>query len=134
MLCKTNGLLFKKIAIYLKAASVDAWIELGASPEKLVLGLAMYGRTFKLKTKKMNGMNAPAIDAGKSGPYTQAAGFLAYFEICKLIKDGWKQEWNDQQKVPYAYKEDQWVGFDSKDSIRAKVLLSFNSKKSNYYS
>lgn len=82
----------------------------------------MYGRTFTLKTKKMNGMNAPAADAGKSGPYTQAAGFLSYFEICKLLsKDGWNKEWNDEQKIPYAFKDDQWVGYDDPKSIKLKV-------------
>lgn len=81
----------------------------------------MYGRTFTLKTKKMNGMNAPAADAGKSGPYTQAAGFLSYFEVCKLLKDGWTKEWNEEQKIPYAFKEDQWVGYDDPKSIKIKV-------------
>jgi chitinase len=93
-------------------ATINTWIEMGAEPGKLVLGLAMYGRTFKLKTKKMNGMNAPAADAGKSGPYTQAAGFLSYFEVCKMMKNGWSKEWNDEQKVPYGFKDDQWVGYD----------------------
>jgi len=46
-------------------ASINAWIELGAEPEKLVLGLAMYGRTFTLKTKTKNGMDAPSKNAGK---------------------------------------------------------------------
>ena len=67
-------------------------------------------------------MNAPAADAGKSGPYTQAAGFLSYFEICKLLsKDGWNKEWNDEQKIPYAFKDDQWVGYDDPKSIKLKV-------------
>jgi chitinase len=47
----------------------------------------MYGRTFTLKTKKQTGINAPATEAGNSGPFTQAAGFLAYFEVCKLMKE-----------------------------------------------
>ena len=79
----------------------------------------------------MNGMNAPVVDAGKSGPFTQAAGFLSYFEICKLVKDGWHKEWNDEQKVPYAYKEDQWIGYDDQKSIKTKVNFKF--KINNQY-
>ncbi len=102
-------------------ASINAWIELGAQPEKLVLGLAMYGRTFTLKTKKNTALDAPSKSAGKSGPFTQADGFLSYFEICNLMKrEGWTKEWNDEQKIPYAYKEDQWVGFDDPRSIELK--------------
>ena len=71
----------------------------------------------------MNGMNAPASDAGKSGPFTQAPGFLAYYEICKLMKEGWTKEWNDEQKIPYAFKDDQWVGFDDTQSIKLKVIF-----------
>lgn len=110
-------------------ASINAWIELGAEPEKLVLGLAMYGRTFTLKTKKMNGMNAPSKNAGESGPFTQAPGFLSYYEICNLMNnDGWTKEWNDEQKIPYAYKDDQWVGFDDPESIRLKCEYAISRK------
>lgn len=31
-------------------------------------------------------------------------------------------EWIEDQKVPYAVKGDQWVGFDNDRSIDAKVL------------
>jgi chitinase len=29
--------------------------------------------------------------------------------------------WNDEQKVPYAYKGDQWVGYDDFESLEIKV-------------
>jgi hypothetical protein len=29
--------------------------------------------------------------------------------------------WNDEQKVPYAYYGDQWVGYDDLQSIEIKV-------------
>ena len=96
--------------------------------------MAMYGRTFTLKTKKMNAMNAAASGAGKLGPYTAADGFLAYYEVCKSLKDGWTKEWNDEQKVPYAYKDDQWVGYDDPQSIKLKVsnLIIQHNNPVNY--
>jgi GH18 family chitinase len=35
--------------------------------------------------------------------------------------------WNDEHKVPYAYKGDQWVGYDDLQSIEIKVgtIISF---------
>jgi chitinase len=104
---------FKRFSIWInKQATVDTWIELGAPADKLVLGLAMYGRTFTLKVKSMNGLNAPALEAGKNGQYTAAAGFLAYFEVCQALKDnGWTREWNEEQSIPYAYKDNQWVSY-----------------------
>ena len=68
----------------------------------------------------MNGINAPTTDAGKAGPFTQAAGFLSYYEICNLIENGWSKEWNDEQKIPFAFKDDQWVGYDDPKSISLK--------------
>lgn len=114
-------------------STVQAWMDLGAPADKLVLGLATYGRTFTLKSKKMNAMNAPATEAGKSGPYTAAAGFLAYYEVCQLIKDGWTKEWNDEQQVPYAFKDDQWVGYDDPKSIQLKCEYAAKKKLAGTY-
>jgi chitinase len=33
--------------------------------------------------------------------------------------------WDDQQKTPYMYKGNQWVGFDNPRSIGVKVILIF---------
>lgn len=34
------------------------------------------------------------------------------------MKKGATYVWDDEQKVPYAYLGDQWVGFDDERSIR----------------
>jgi GH18 family chitinase len=34
--------------------------------------------------------------------------------------------WNDEHKVPYAYKGDQWVGYDDLQSIEIKVQCNYN--------
>jgi hypothetical protein len=45
---------------------------------------------------------------------TGAAGSLGYLEICPLLEQGWTRVWNEEQKAPYAYKGDQWVGYGRK--------------------
>jgi len=103
--------------------TMNYWIESGAPPKKLVMGMPLYGQSFTLSNKKENGLNAPARDGGAAGPATRAKGFLAYHEICRNIKNGWtvvKDDATPARMGPYAYKGDQWVGFDDKDMIRKK--------------
>lgn len=46
--------------------------------------------------------------------------FLAYNEICSTI-NSWTRRWEDTQKVPYAFKGNQWVGYDDLDSLPYKL-------------
>ncbi|XP_054717240.1 probable chitinase 10 [Uloborus diversus] len=100
---------------------VKLWEQMGAPKEKLVVGLATYGRSFSLVSPEKNGMNAPTKAGGKAGTYTREEGFLSYYEVCDFIKSGARYVWDDEQKVPYAFLGDQWVGFDDEKSIRIKL-------------
>lgn len=53
--------------------------------------------------------------------FTAAPGFLSYYEVCEKIKQGWKVERNAEQAVPYAYSNNEWVGYDDIESLKAKV-------------
>lgn len=46
---------------------------------------------------------------------------LSYYEVCQKIQQGWRVERNDEQKIPYAYSNNEWVGYDDPESLRAKV-------------
>ena len=65
--------------------TVKHWIAKGADPKKLVLGLASYGRTWKLRDpcNDWNLGGKGAWTGGLPGQYTGESGFLAYYEICK---------------------------------------------------
>jgi GH18 family chitinase len=102
--------------------SLESWQSNGCGKDKLVVGMATYGKSFRLASVSSNGIGANAVGPGNAGPSTSEAGTLAYFEICK--DQGFKSEWIDSQKVPYAYKGDQWVGYDDAKSIQLKVMLS----------
>ena len=87
----------------------------GCPPEKLILGVPFYGRAFTLSNSKNNGIGAPASGPSSSGPYTQEGGYLGYNEICeKLNQGGWTIIRGDKEKSPYAYKGNQWVGYEDK--------------------
>lgn len=51
---------------------------------------------------------------------TRSRLFFRFCQTCSFL-NGASVEWIDDQKVPYAVKGDQWVGFDNDRSIDAKV-------------
>lgn len=102
-------------------ATVTNWINNGATPSKLVLGLGFYGQCFTLANSANHGIGAASSGPGASGLYTQQAGILSYLEICKnLMAGGWTTVYDTQQQSPYSYKGNQWVGYDNVQSIKAK--------------
>ncbi|XP_021084791.1 chitotriosidase-1 isoform X2 [Mesocricetus auratus] len=100
-------------------AAVQLWLQKGMPASKLVLGMPTYGRSFTLASSSDNRVGAPATGPGAPGPYTRIGGMLAYFEVCS-----WQGEHRiKDQKVPYVFQGNQWVGFDDTESFRAKAEL-----------
>ncbi|XP_071529840.1 endochitinase [Panulirus ornatus] len=109
------------------ADGLQLWVDLGCSKDKLIVGVPFYGRTYTLGSKDVNGLKAPVKKwegGGKPGPYTNATGFMAYYEICPLVGDpysGWTKKYDDVGMCPYTHKDDQWVGYEDEDSLRIKM-------------
>lgn len=85
---------------------------------KIVLGLATYGRAFTLNDTSNHGLGAPTHkwEKPQEGRYTKESGFLAYYEICDL--DLTVME-DNSAKAPYGYRGTLWVGFDNQKVRKA---------------
>nr|AKH04311.1 chitinase [Periplaneta americana] len=99
--------------------SVNQWLKGGVPPNKLVLGVPLYGRTYRLADPDQHGLGAPILGPGTAGLYTQEAGFLAYYEICS--NPDWNVVWNDTSSYLYAYKDYQWLSYDDPNTITIKA-------------
>lgn len=104
---------------------LELLVGMGAPKHKLIVGVPFYGRTYTLLNKNNANLKAEIKKwkkGGNPGPYTNATGFLAYYEICSLIQDkNWTKKFDDFGKCPFAYCEDQWIGYDDSYSIAIKM-------------
>ncbi|KAJ8889918.1 hypothetical protein PR048_009423 [Dryococelus australis] len=108
---------------YVQDYTVKHLIELGADRDKLVVGIPTYGRSYTLFNPDATDIGAPADGPGEQGDATREKGYLAYYEICEnLEKNDWEVvQPNPSAMGPYAYKGNQWVGYDDEDIVRRKA-------------
>ena len=106
--------------------SVQYWIDKGMPAKKIALGLAMYGRAFRLEDPSKHALGSQlSVDQPISGAYTNESGFLAYFEICKLPLT---EVTDSVAHAPYGYDGTTWVCYENADSLREKVNLVIKAK------
>lgn len=102
--------------------SIQYYLREGADPDKLVLGIPTYGRSYTLINPEAADIGSPAEGPGEKGDFTKEQGYLAYYEICHRVKD---EDWTvvdvDPNALgPYAFKDNQWVGYDDEEIARKK--------------
>lgn len=97
------------------------WVFKGAPRDKINIGLALYGRGFRLANPRNTKPGAPAAGPSRPANFTRESGIQAYYEICLAIKDGAKTYWIDDSEVPYMVHNNEWIGYDNEISLAAKV-------------
>lgn len=71
-----------------QAAGIQHWLDGGADPSKINLGVGTYGRSFTLADPSQNQLYDPIIGGGVAGPYTRQEGILGYNEVrCLVLSD-----------------------------------------------
>ncbi|CAH1101631.1 unnamed protein product [Psylliodes chrysocephalus] len=94
------------------------WLDAGASKHKIILSIAFYGRSFTLKDQNQFGLHAPINGPGPG----EDGGFLRYYEICSnYTSPKYTLVWDDEQKTPYLYLKNNWIGFNTMDSVWMKA-------------
>ncbi|XP_054010820.1 mucin-2-like [Hylaeus anthracinus] len=104
--------------------TIEYLLKKGASPEKIILGIPTYGRSYTLFNEDATDLGSPADGPGVEGDATREKGYLAYYEICESLaaSDDWEVvQPNSNAMGPYAFKGDQWVGYDDENIVRLKA-------------
>ena len=111
--------------------TINYLLKKGAKPEKTILGVPLYGRSFLLTNSAMNHMGDPARSTSFAGPVTREQGFLGYNEICKELTapgSNWTVVWEKCHQAPYMFRDDRWVSYDNERSVRLKANFAFEKK------
>ncbi|TXG60797.1 hypothetical protein EZV62_012160 [Acer yangbiense] len=95
---------------------VDSWAFHWVPPEKLVIGLPLYGRTWKLKNPKRNGIGAPAVGVGPGNN-----GIMMYKDIVDHNLANGATVVYDDSIAMYSYAGSDWIGYDGPTSITKKI-------------
>lgn len=120
-----NAPLFPRLAEsgYLSTLNVNFstqyWLSKGMPKEKLIIGIPTYGHSYRLDNPLNHGLLAPANGFGKLGEM----GFVSYYTVCQFLHDGAKSVFDDESKVPYAYKDREWISYDDVTSVYYKVCM-----------
>lgn len=110
-------------------ASLRGWIERGADPAKLAVGVPFYGKTYVLVDPSNTTPGAPDLGiGGPPGPYVQQSGSLGYNEVVEefATANDWTKVWDETSQVPYAYRNTTWLSYDNEESIAKKVKFALS--------
>lgn len=107
---------------------IGSWIEAGVPAKKLVMGLPLYGRTWRLRDPKVNGVGAVAVGVGPGD------GVLVYHQILHFNARSNATVVFDKQSVSYySYSGRSWIGYDDAGSIKLKVRFAKSLGLGGYF-
>jgi len=106
-----------------KEEIAQAYMDLGAPANKIVIGSAFHGSTYTLRDANENHVGASAEPyKGPAGPYVGSPGYFASYEICNDMRiNGAARQWDDDFKAPYYYHGRTWVGYLDEESIAVEA-------------
>lgn len=98
---------------------VQSWLDAGFSSSKVVMGMPLYGHSWKLQSSEEVGIGAPATGVGIDD------GSITYSDIRDFIEQNTATEVFDTTTVSaYCYAGLDWIGYDNDQSVAGKVVFA----------
>ena len=93
----------------------NKFVEAGVPPEKLVMGIPFYGRSWIMKSAEKHGINMQVEDRARGGGYT-------YIKDSLVNQKGFVRYWDENAKAPYLFNAEtnQLVVYDDEESVKLK--------------
>jgi len=93
----------------------NLFLAAGVPAEKMVMGIAFYGRSWYMKSGDNRGINRPVDSVTRAGGYS-------FIKDSLLIRPGFVRYWDENAKAPYLFDEqtNQLVSYDDEESVKLK--------------
>jgi chitinase len=119
--------------------SIQTFIEAGVPPDKIVIGIAFYGKGWQMQSTENNGLYSKAQRSARGGGFT-------YLKDSLVNKNGYKQYWDAKAKAPYLFSAEKkiFISYDDERSVKEKckyvrrhhlggaMFWEYNSDKKEY--
>ncbi|KAG6424217.1 hypothetical protein SASPL_114632 [Salvia splendens] len=110
---------------------LGSWIRAGVPLRKLVMGLPLYGRTWKLRNRGVHGVGAAAVGVG---PGSDEPCMLTYAEVVEFNWTNNAMVVHDvETESMYSVAGDNWVGYDDERTVAAKIAYARNLGIRGYF-
>ena len=100
-----------------KAANIaiEDYINMGVSPEKLVMGIPFYGNVYRVKKNSAAGIGDPVVEKIGSKGYT-------FIKDSLINQKEYFRYWDNVAQAPYVYNfyKSELVTYDDEESVRVK--------------
>ncbi|ELP87420.1 chitotriosidase-1 precursor, putative [Entamoeba invadens IP1] len=98
--------------------TINDYVSQGVPLEKIILGIALYGRGWSLETIVNHNIGDKAIGPSKPGAYTQEEGLMANIEIETRTVN---ERYDLTAVCKYGWYSNQWFSFDDEITIKLKA-------------
>ncbi|XP_077236723.1 nod factor hydrolase protein 1-like [Tasmannia lanceolata] len=96
---------------------IESWIKAGVPSHKILMGLPLYGRSWKLKDPGVHGIGAPAVSVGPGDE-----GVMIYSEVADFnVANNATVHYDRDTGSTYSYAGTTWIGYDDKISVFHKM-------------
>ncbi|CAK9177365.1 unnamed protein product [Ilex paraguariensis] len=113
----SHAALYDSIGQVSASYGIGAWIRAGITAKKLVLGMPLYGYSWRLVNANNHGVLAPA-----NGLVGSDKGAITYQQIKAFITQNRATAvYNATIVSDYCYAGTTWIGYDDKQTISTKV-------------
>lgn len=95
--------------------SIRALIAAGVPPEKLVIGIAFYGKAWQMQSDDNDGLFR------KTEKFVRGGGFT-YLKDSVINKNGFVRFWDDKASAPYLFNKEKkiFITYDDEKSVKDK--------------